>query len=650
MPKVVFSVWHDTVVDNRTKRLDEIADVPAKDFPYVVGNNEPRAFVGWDGFIVCDPSVNMVELLRAYFADVQGVASCGQCFPCRVGTRVVAEILKRIVNGRGTSEDIAKLENLAKHIKSNSKCQVGQTTPVPLALALEHYREEFVKQVESPKKIERVKLVSHLTAPCTQGCPAHLDIPRYVEYIKNYRFLDSLEVIRSREILAGCLGRVCVRPCEFHCRRGLVDEPIGIRPLKRHVADYEVFHNLVPGYRQGPKRSGKVAIVGAGPAGLACGHRLARFGYDVTIYEALPVAGGMGAVGIPAYRLPRDILNREIDIIKETGVKIVYNTRIGKNFSFDDLFDKERADVVFVGVGAHLPQSMGVEGEDKGYEGFVWGVDYLRELNLGRPIRAGEKLVVVGGGNVAMDCVRCSLRYGFKEVNLVYRRSRAEMPADQEEIKAAEEEGVNFNFLVNPTRLVTNDGKVVGVELIKMELGEPDASGRRRPVPKAGSEFVMECDTVIPAIGQRCDLSFLGESSGLKISRHNTIEADPIIGKTSRQNVFAGGDCVTGPATFVEALAIGNRSATAIDKYLSGKTVEPDELDVLEYVMTKVKVYWDKEPIKAVRGLTRRTFAHLDPKESIKTFDEVENVYLTRDAVLEARRCFRCYRVAGFLM
>lgn len=650
MPKVVFSVWRQAVVDNRSKSLSDIPETSVKDFPFVVGTQEPRAFVGWDGFIICDPSVNVVELMRAYFADVQGIASCGQCFPCRVGTRVVREILERIVSGKGKKEDIAKFESLANHIKASSKCQVGQTAPVPLLLALQHYREDFLRQIESPQKIERMKLLPHLTAPCTQGCPAHLDIPRYVEYIKNYRFLDSLEVIRSRGILAGCLGRVCVRPCELHCRRGLVDQPIGIKPLKRHVADYEVFHNFVPDYRAGPKRSGKVAIVGAGPAGLACAYRLARLGYDATIYEALPVAGGMGAVGIPAYRLPRDVLNNEVETIKRAGVKIIYNTRIGKDISFQCLFDKEKADAVFVGVGAHLPQSMGVEGEDKGYEGFVWGVDYLRELNLNRPMRIGERLAVVGGGNVAMDCVRCSLRRGFKEVNLIYRRSRAEMPADHEEIEAAEEEGVNFHFLVNPTRLITKENRVVGVELVRMELGEPDASGRRRPVPKAGSEFIMECDTVIPAIGQRTDLSFLGEASGLVITRHNTIEADPIIGKTSRANIFAGGDCVTGPATFVAALAIGNRTAGAIDKYLRGKPVEAEEVDILEYAMTKIKVYWDKEPIKAIKGLTRRTFSHADPQERAKTFDEVESVYLTRDAVLEARRCFRCYRLAGFLM
>lgn len=650
MPKVVFSAWRGVVIDNRLKSLSDIPDTPIKDFPFIVGTKEPKAFVGWDGFIICDPLINVVELMRAYFSDVQRVASCGQCFPCRVGTRVIQEILERIVDGKGRKEDIAKLESLANHIKTNSKCQVGQTSPVPLLLALQYYREDFLKQVESPQKIDRIKLVSHLTAPCTQGCPAHLDIPRYIEYIKNYRFLDSLEVIRSREILAGCLGRVCVRPCEFHCRRGLVDQPIGIKPLKRHVADYEVSHNILPDYRAGPKRSGKIAIIGAGPAGLACSYRLARYGYDVTIYEALPVAGGMGAVGIPAYRLPRNILNNEVEIIKRAGVKIVYNTKIGKDLSFQDLFDKEKADAVFIGVGAHLPQSMGVEGEDKGYEGFIWGVEYLRELNLNKPIRVGEKLVVVGGGNVAMDCVRCSLRKGFKEVNLVYRRSRAEMPADLEEVEAAEAEGVKFHFLVNPTRFIAKDNKIVGVELIRMELGEPDASGRRRPVPKAGSEFVMECDTVIPAIGQRVDLSFLDESSGVKISKWNTIEADPIIGKTSRAGVFAGGDCVTGPATFVEALAAGHRTASAIDKYLRGKPVEADEIDVLEYTMTKIKVYWDKEPIKAVKGLTRRTFAHLDPKERIKTFDEVESAYLTRDAVLEARRCFRCYRLAGFLM
>jgi len=650
MAKVVFSCWRDGIVDNRGKALSEVEETDLKDFPFVLGTDEPKAFIGWDGFVICDPDVNVVELMRAYLEEVQAKASCGQCFPCRVGTRVLVEMLGRIVDGKGKQEDLAELERLARHIKTSSKCQIGQTSPVPLLLALEHYRDAFEKQIAAPERIERVKLASHLTAPCSDACPAHLDIPTYIEHIRNYRFSDSLEVVRERGITAGCLGRVCVRPCESNCRRALIDEPIAIKPLKRHVADQEVSHGLMPHYRPGPRRSGKVAIIGAGPAGLSCGFRLAGKGYDVTIYEALPVAGGMAAVGIPPYRLPRDILNREVGIVEEAGVKIRYNTRIGEHISFDDLFDVEKADVAFIGVGAHLPQSMRVEGEDKGYEGFVWGVDFLRDLYLGKPIRRGKKIVVVGGGNVAMDCVRCALRIGFEEVNLVYRRSRKEMPADYEEVDAAEEEGVVFNFLVNPTRLIERDGKVTAVELIRMELGEPDASGRRRPVPVEGSEFIMECDTVIPAIGQKPDMSFLGEDSGLVITRWNTIEADPITGQTARSNVFTGGDCYTGAATLIEALAAGNRSARAIDKYLRGRPVEPDEVDIFEYAMSRIKVFWKNEPIKAIRGLTRRKFAHLDPKERIKTFDEVEQVLRTPDAVIEARRCLRCYRLGAFLV
>ncbi|HDH96534.1 MAG TPA: dihydropyrimidine dehydrogenase subunit A, partial [Proteobacteria bacterium] len=310
MAKVIFSCWRGEVIDNRSKEPSEIPEIEAKDFPFTLGDSEPRAFVGWDGFVICQPDVNIVELMRAYFEEVQSKASCGQCFPCRVGTRVLAEMLGRIVDGRGKPEDIAKIERLARHIKASSKCQVGQTSPVPLLLALEHYRDEFEKQIAEPKRIERVKLTSHLTAPCSDACPAHVDIPTYIEHIRNYRFAESLEVIRERGIIAGCLGRVCVRPCESNCRRTLIDEPIAIKPLKRHVADQEVFHERMPRYRRGPRRSGRVAIIGAGPAGLSCGFRLAVRGYDVTIYEALPVAGGMAAVGIPPYRLPRDILNR----------------------------------------------------------------------------------------------------------------------------------------------------------------------------------------------------------------------------------------------------------------------------------------------------------------------------------------------------
>jgi len=324
------------------------------------------------------------------------------------------------------------------------------------------------------------------------ACPIQLDIPKYVEKIKDAKFAEALGVIRERLPLPSVVGRVCFKPCEKNCRRGNVDEPISIKSLKRFVADHELSKEDEPDYQIIPsEKTGKVAIVGAGPAGITCAHHLARMGHRVTIYEHLGEPGGMSAVGIPDYRLPRHILRREVEQVQKMGVAIHYNHTVGKDVTLSQL--EHEFDAVFVGIGAQESTSMGIEGEDKGYEGFIPGLKYLRDINEEKnPYPEGKKVVVIGGGNVAVDCIRSSLRIGKEAVHLFYRRTRNEMPADDVEIHDAEEEKVNFHFLVTPVRVLAEDGKVVGLECIQMKLGEPDESGRCRPVPVEGSEFVFD--------------------------------------------------------------------------------------------------------------------------------------------------------------
>jgi len=652
MGEVIFCSWKGEVVDNRGKPPEERLQPEGLRVPESIEGQRVLALVGWEGLLAADERLQPLELARAYLEAVQE-RSCGRCFPCRVGTKVMLEILERICRGEAGAEELELLERVGRDVAESAKCGIGQTAPLPILQVLEHWGEEVREAVAARRPVEtpRVRYRHQLTAPCLNACPVHLDIPGYVELIRDRRYEEALSLIRQRACLPGVLGRVCVHFCEESCRRGLVDEPICIKILKRFVADYELAHPLAP--RLGPYRNGNgaksVGVIGAGPAGLAAAHNLALRGHKVTVYEALPVAGGMAAVGIPPYRLPKDVLQREVDLVKEAGVEILLEAPVGQKVSLDEL--RRKHDALFIGIGCHDSAKMRVEGEDAGYDGFVPGVKFLRDLNLGHPMKPRRRVVVVGGGNVAMDCVRSCLRLGFEEVNLVYRRSRAEMPANVEEIEEAEREGVVFHFLTNPTRVLAEGGKVVGVELIRMELGEPDASGRRRPVPIEGSEFVMEADVVIPAIGQVTVVDFLQrELPELKLTRRGTIEADPLTQQTSVPGVFAGGDCVSGPATLVEAIAAGNRAAQAMDCYLRGEPLAISPEILLEELLKPGGIYDPQEDVGLPPGYGRRPQRHLSLEERARNFREVELGLATPDALRDSERCLRCYRVVLYAL
>ena len=407
---------------------------------------------------------------------------------------------------------------------------------------------------------------------CQQACPVNLDIRTYVGQIADGKYLDSLATIRDRLPLPGSIGRVCPHPCETACNRQYLDEPISICFLKRYVADVELNEGIEPVYETPAKKlPEKIAIIGAGPAGLTCAYHLAREGYEnITIYETLPVPGGYLWVGIPEYRLPKKLLQREVDLIANMGIDIQYNKRIGKEISFEDL--KNNNDAVFIGAGCHLGLKLRVPGEDE-YEGkgIVDCVTFLRDQALGNPIDTKGKLIVIGGGNAAIDSARVGWRMGFDEVYILYRRTKKEMPANSWEIDAAEHEGVIIQYLAAPVEILGKDGRVSGMKCIKMELGEPDASGRRRPVPIEGSEYVIDAETIVPALSQATNLEFLGENHGLDINRWNTFDIDEETGATNVQGVFAGGDVVTGPDIAIRAVAAGKKAAEGIHEYLRSR-------------------------------------------------------------------------------
>ncbi|NIA19402.1 MAG: FAD-dependent oxidoreductase, partial [Xanthomonadaceae bacterium] len=411
-------------------------------------------------------------------------------------------------------------------------------------------------------------------------------------------------------------------------------------------ADYELAKNKEPHYLVEPaEKTGSVAIVGAGPAGVTCAYHLARKGHQVTIYEKLGEPGGMSAVGIPDYRLPRHILRGEVEQVQKLGVTIHYDTQVGKDIKLSQL--EADNDAVFIAHGAHMSAAMRVEGENDGYEGFIPGVQYLLDINSGiDPYPEGKKVVVVGGGNVAIDCVRCSFRINKPDVNLVYRRTRKEMPADEVEIHDAEEEKVTFHYLTQPIKVIAEKGKVVGLQCIKMQLGEPDESGRCRPEPVEDSEFVIDCDIVVPAIGQTIDLSMLEGVDNVETTRRNTIVVNEVTKQTENPKIFSAGDCQTAPGALIAACAGGRTAAINIDKLINGLPLEAAEDDYFDKFFDAVKVYDPAEDVGFLGGRSRCQLEMLPPDTRKWTFDEVEKGFSPQEAMAEADRCLRCYRVA----
>jgi len=466
-------------------------------------------------------------------------------------------------------------------------------------------------------------------APCGLTCPAGINVQGYVALTGVGKYKEALSLIWENLPLPGVLGRICPHPCEKECNRKELDEPIAICGLKRFLADQ--VKTEIP-IKKDEAKEERIAIVGSGPAGLTAATFLAQKGYPVTVFEALPVMGGMLYAGIPSYRLPREILEEEIKAIQSLGVEIKTNFPIGPNLTLDNLF-KQGYRAIFLAVGAHLDQKLNIPGEENPH--VIPGVVFLRKANLGQKVEVGERVAVIGGGNVAIDAARTALRMGAKEVTIIYRRSRNEMPAYEEDIEEADEEGIKFQFLAAPTEIISKDGKVISLRCIRMELGEPDASGRRRPVPIQGSDFSVEVDTIIPAIGQTPDLSFM-KGLEIEITPQGTIKVDPVTLKTSKEGVFAGGDAVSGPWIAIEAMAAGKEAAISIDRYLRGQDLfEGRPKPKLEKARFE-EIYADQP--KA----SRERMEMLPPEERQKTFGEVKKGFNEEQAKREALRCLNC--------
>lgn len=648
MKSIIFGRWGDALRDNRDATT--VSENPEESvFPSEKGFPENIvAVMSGKGFLQFSQDFNFVPMMREYVNQIQTRYCCGKCVTGIKGSKLILVTLDRILKGDGEASDVELLSRMADILNDAAKCSVCQSAGELLKDGLKYYHHQFLNAIESGVPSNGIRYLGNISAPCMNTCPCHINIPGYVEMLQELRYGESLEIIREEMPLPGITGRICPAPCEKACSvANMGDAAIPIRTLKRVAADYERIHHLPVPLETKELTEPPVAVIGAGPAGLAAAYYLNRLGHEVTLLESLPASGGMVVVGIPPYRQPRDVLDREIRIIEDLGVKLEYGSVLGKTFTIQDLFDKGFK-AVFLGVGSHRSLPIGLEGEDKGILGvFSGGIDFLRDINLGKDVALGDNVVIVGGGNTAIDCARTCLRMGASQVSIVYRRTEAEMPADPEEVEDAKDEGINFHFLTQPIAILSEDMKMTGIRCLRMELGEPDSSGRRRPVPVEGSEFDLEADSLMPAIGQKANLDFISPNDGIEITRRGTIRVDPRTMMTTRKGVFAAGDAVSGPLTVVHALAGGKRAAHMMSQFIKSGTCVPSEKQWMEDLITNIERDYGVLVTARTPGRSESKVPHskLDALDRIGHFHEVDSGFTQKTSVIEAGRCLRCFHL-----
>ncbi len=635
--------------------------IPAEQFDLPVDYDSLRqagAIMGSGGMIVMDETTCMVDVAR-YFMGFLKDESCGKCFTCRKGTQRMFELLDDIAGGRGTPQHLTLLEELALVVKDTTMCGLGQTAANPVLSTLRYFRHEYERHIND-KRCDAFVCNELTGAACQTACPLGTEVWRYVALIEKGRYEEAYRVIREPNPFPSVCARVCGHKCESRCRLGTTGgDPIAIRALKRFVTD-----NTDPTVykpvrtRKAEPQSQKVAVVGAGPAGLTAAHYLSLKGYKVTVFETGSEPGGMLVSCIPSYRLPRDILQKEIAALLDENITLKCNTALGRDFTLDDLFARDFK-AVFLATGSDKSWPLGIDGE--GRAGVYSSMEFLKAFNLRGEELATGHVGVIGGGNSAVDAARIALRQkGVKSVTLYYRRTDQEMPAYIDEVDAAKEEGVALETLVSPVKIrhveqarkegvkvedavspvkiYSKHGHLTGIDLVRNGLGDVDASGRRRPVPVEGSEFHAELDTLIIAIGERPDSETL-TAMGLEVNKDGTLHVDRETLTASRTGVFAGGDLVSGPAMVVDAIAHGRKAAAIIDRYLRGADMTmPAEImqpDVFLEPAAAADAAEDEEPVRVPIPM-------LDAAARKTGFDEVELVLSAESAQTEAGRCLRC--------
>ncbi|SIQ87298.1 NADH-quinone oxidoreductase subunit F [Alkalispirochaeta americana] len=588
------------------------------------------AIMGSGGLIVMDDDACMVDVARFFLEFVQE-ESCGKCVPCRVGTKRMLEILNRICEGHGMEGDIERLEFLGNQIKETSLCGLGQSAPNPVLSTIRYFREEYEQHIHQ-RHCEAGVCPSLVRAPCQSACPAGVDVPGFVSLVGEERYAEALRLHRERNPFAAVCARVCFHTCEEKCRRAALDSPVAIRSIKRFMVDQEVTlqHPRVIENKENEER--KIAIIGGGPAGLSCGYFLARLGYRPVVFEAEQRPGGMLVQTIPAYRLPRETLAREIRMIEQLGVTIETQKALGRDFTLDGL-RQEGYEALFLALGAPEGMSLGIPGEDA--PGVVEANAFLREYNIRGSVPVGKNVVVVGGGNAAVDAARTALRLGAETVTIVYRRSQEQMPAYAEEISEALHEGVRLRCLAQPVSLSTGkDGTLEALRCSPMALGAFDRSGRRRPTSSGNEPFTLKTDQVIVAIGQKLNARPLLGDLEVELTDQGFLKADPSTGQTSVPWLFAGGDAASGPASVVWAIAAGERAARGMDMLFTGE----DHAFWREEHSPDTAFDPDADPVE----FPREAVATIPVERRRGSFDEVELPWNELVALRQCQRCLRC--------
>lgn len=587
--------------------------------------------MGSGGMVVMDQDNCMVDVAR-YFIEVTYAESCGKCTPCREGLAQALALLNKITRGEATMEDLHTLERLAYVIRDSALCGLGQTSSNPVLSTLRFFRDEYEKHIIQ-KRCKAGVCESLFMALCENSCPMHMNIPGYLQLVKEGRIEEAFELTLRDNPLPGTVGRICYFHCQMRCRRDMVDDPVSQGDIHRYLADTmykmgkerEIYQRLI---KEKLSLTGKnIAIVGAGPAGLTAAYFLVRLGHGVTVYDNHAKAGGILQYGIPAYRLPKDGLNKELELFKKLGVKFIFNTRIGKELSFKNL--QKQYDAVFLAVGAQKDIELDIPGRH--LAGVIQGYEFLEEFASGKKLHLGKKVVVVGAGNVAIDAARSCLRLGA-DVTVVYRRDKDEMPANAHEIKDALDENIRFMFLSAPHQVISDiKGRVTGLEIHKMKFDGFDNTGRRKPV-ETGETAIVECNTIILSVGEKVEFEPAKEI-GLELRKNGSIKVQQPSCRSNLPKVYAGGDAVTGPATVSEAMGLARQAAEAIDF---------DLMKEKRFHRLFRDFKYKDEVVPEPEGGKKIDPKKLPVKERISSFQEVLAGYSGEEALQEAARCLRC--------
>ncbi len=676
MARVVFSTWRGESIDNRGKPESEWVESQYKLPEQYEADRNAKAFIGWDGFAIFDEEVDVVRLGTEYAATYQKYSeACGRCAPGRWGGRILYDLMDKIARGEGEMSDLEHLKEVSRTMMETSKCEIGRTVPKPLLDMMEHYEDTFVDLIENKKPskdyhLENIDYIAKVTAPCMDACPTHVDIPAYIEGVRDLRFDDSLKATRQTMPLAHTCGRVCPHPCEDECRRANLDEPISIMELKRLGADYETDHGfewLHPHQPAKEKIDKKVAIVGAGPAGLTAAYYLGLEGIQCDVYEELPVLGGEVAVGVPEYRMPIDKYNKDIELAKSVGTNFITNTRVDADMLRS--FDKEY-DATLLAFGTRLSKKVRAKNEREDMPGYWGAINFLDCINLWEKYRipipqevrdqqmldkeyvdlTGKTVVCVGGGFTSMDVVRCSIRANAQKVIMLYRRDEKTIIRNTtyEEYHEAVEEGVEFIFHSAVEEIIEDEnGRLKKLKVNRFELVPDPDGGRPQLVKIEGADFEIECDYLIPAVSQAADLSLLPEEWELELTSWNTLKTNGRDYMTSRKGLFAAGDCEYGPMTIVNAVGQAKRAASVISRYVRTGEITLTDEEIMEDHLRKLRVYDKSEKVTGwLPGLPRQVSEKLSVDERRDNNKEVNLGFTQEEAIAEAERCMRCYYIA----